>query len=1211
MKRVTKLCISLLVLGALGGSLLPTISAHAAVQIPDEVLAEFRNKPTARYIVELSAQADLSSASTVPDRDTRRVAVVDALREVSDQSQAGLRQRLEAGLQNGSVTYFHPLWVANMIVVESDEAILHEIAARPEVEAIWANEKVTLIPTSPDETGRLLDIATAEWNISRVGAPDAWAAGIDGSGAVVANIDTGVDWMHPAIADGYRGADGDHNYDWFDAINGQSIPYDDNAHGTHTMGTSAGGDGNGSGVDDIGVAPGATWIAVKAFYGGGYGYVDDLLEAGQWIAAPTRQDGTNPDPTMAPDVVNNSWGGGRCQGWYEEVITTWRTMGIFPAFANGNSGPSSGSVGYPADSTSAFGVGATDSNDQIAWFSSRGPSCHSEIKPEISAPGVSVRSSVPGGGFSSFSGTSMATPHIAGTVALLVQASAHGLSVDQTEGILQTTALDLGTPGADNDYGSGRLQSYQAVLQALQGGTLEGVVTDVADGTLLSGATIRAQSGDRVFNGLSREDGTYTMRLPAGLYQVRASKFGFITSAPVDVRLREHQRRNVVQNFALGAAPPSTITGTVRSSVGALPLAGATVKVLNTPIPPTTADPQGQFTIQAPAGKYTMEASQGRCFSAHRQVVDSSGGSATADFDLAPLVDAWGYTCQQVTSAWEPGIQRLNLSGDDNSTLISLPFAFSWYETDYTQAYVHTNGLISFRDSYPNYSNTSIPNSGQPNAAVFGFWDDLYMSPGGVYVATLGVAPNRRFILEYRDVGFYYTSGFVTFAIVLGEDGSVETRYRAGSSSAATGSGATSGIENELGTIGLQFSLNESVLVDGLAVRYLPPPPTLPSEPLDLVATSSGPGRIQLTWNAPTDLGRTSLREFRIYRDTTEGFTPSEGNLYATTSGAARSFLDTELQNGTRFYYKLSAVNRVGESPASNQASAETPSVPSDDCTTTHLNGYVSSAFVLLESSQPDERNTWVCFRVRAQGRNAGGKLVLTGATSPVPPTVDDDWAACRNATPVSPVPPLSGSFGAAGDPGYTTFDLSTFVDTVNQEVWVCGRVTTAGQDVGKRLRFPLLAGARIAFVSDPNGAGPDLPHPGNTDLPSTACQNGGGARVINLNVSGTNLWLYSLQQGSVAHLCVRVQGAANTGGRLTINTTGFPGITPSILTSADNSDCLHPVLDNANPAIKINRSDSTNPASICVKLGTGSWLRLTAGLTGSPQAPTVTWNTD
>ena len=174
----------------------------------------------------------------------------------------------------------------------------------------------------------------------------------------------------------------------------KTTPFDDIAHGTHVTGTIVGSESNGT--NKIGVAPGAKWIAVKAFSEDG-GEDADLLEAAEWILAPKDEHG-NTRVDMAPDIVNNSWSGGPgLDEWYRDVVIEWRNANIFPLFAAGNTtmfnpgGPES--ISNPANYPESFAVGATNVNNTIANFSLRGPSPYGEIKPDISAPGVNIRSS--------------------------------------------------------------------------------------------------------------------------------------------------------------------------------------------------------------------------------------------------------------------------------------------------------------------------------------------------------------------------------------------------------------------------------------------------------------------------------------------------------------------------------------------------------------------------------------------------------------------------------------------------------------------------------------------------------------------------------------------------------------------------------------------------------------------------------------------------
>lgn len=372
-----------------------------------------------------------------------------ALRNQADSSQAAAVKLLKG---RGAKDLIQ-LWSINALAATASPDAIQELAALSGVGKIKLDG--TLAAPSPQPAAA----ATPEWNLDSIRASELWNAGYDGTGTVVANMDTGVDVYHPDIATSWRGG----NNSWFDPNNQHSTPYDKTGHGTQTMSLMVGGDAGGS---SIGVSPGAQWIAVKIFNDAGVASLSSIHQGFQWLLDPDGNPGTND----IPDVVNNSWGYpnlvGQCYTEFSADIDVLKAAGIAVVFSGGNQG-SLGSVS-PGDNPGSFAVGAVDSSLNVASTSSRGPSaCDGSFFPEVVAPGVSVRtadltfSGVFPDSYASVSGTSFAAPHVAGTMALLRQADP-STSVAALEQALTDSAIDLGTAGADNESGYGMIDAVAA-----------------------------------------------------------------------------------------------------------------------------------------------------------------------------------------------------------------------------------------------------------------------------------------------------------------------------------------------------------------------------------------------------------------------------------------------------------------------------------------------------------------------------------------------------------------------------------------------------------------------------------------------------------------------------------------------------------------------------------------------------------------------------
>ncbi len=404
-------------------------------------------------IVTLSDRVDTRRFRDRSDRRAARADIVRQLKEKARSTQTPLKQFLkQAGLSSP-----RELWIINGLALEVPAHLIEVIALRPDVET------VTLDASIPAPVVAAAPSGTPEWNITAVGAPDLWALGFTGAGVTIATFDTGVDPLHPDIGPKFRNLPND----WYDPNGQHATPFDETGHGTSVMGVLLGGDAGGTA---IGVAPDAQWIAAKIFNDAGSASFTAIHSAFQWALDP---DG-DPSSDDAPSLLNNSWGLGaadECLSEFEPDIQALRNAGIAVVFAAGNTGPNSSTSVSPANNPGTLSVGAVDQSILIAPFSARGPStCDGRLFPDLVAPGIPIYTAdLTLGGTSpspyrSIEGTSFSAPHVSGAMALLLQACPD-TPIAGLEETLRLSAVDLGTPGPDNDYGHGFLD----ILAAYQG----------------------------------------------------------------------------------------------------------------------------------------------------------------------------------------------------------------------------------------------------------------------------------------------------------------------------------------------------------------------------------------------------------------------------------------------------------------------------------------------------------------------------------------------------------------------------------------------------------------------------------------------------------------------------------------------------------------------------------------------------------------------
>ncbi len=437
-------------------------------------------------------QASPSLAPLAADADykLRRRALVDALRSHADATQRGVRAWLDA-----HAIEYRSFWISNVIEARLPQSALAALASRSDVRRIEQNTTIALALPRVETAPRAPE--TISWGVAKIDAPEVWALGYDGQGIVVGTEDTGHQWDHPALQAHYRGWDGaaaDHDYNWHDSIHDAApgnpcgsdspAPCDDAGHGTHTVGTMVGDDGA---THQTGVAPGAKWIGCRNMDQGN-GTPARYIECMQWMLAPTDLNGENPNPDLAPDVLGNSWGCPASEGCtvgdeLEAAVQNVVDGGILFVESAANDGPACETITTPpATYDASFVVGATDTNDRMAGYSSRGPVTTSALfRPDLSAPGSNVPSSYPPNTYANLSGTSMASPHVTGTAALMMSVNpALKGHPDQLKALLRASTVTDGITDPANQgcggltmsdwpnyqAGYGRLDAYTAVVLA-------------------------------------------------------------------------------------------------------------------------------------------------------------------------------------------------------------------------------------------------------------------------------------------------------------------------------------------------------------------------------------------------------------------------------------------------------------------------------------------------------------------------------------------------------------------------------------------------------------------------------------------------------------------------------------------------------------------------------------------------------------------------
>jgi subtilisin family serine protease len=447
-----------------------------------------------RLVEQYDDQALYQQSRTIDGREARRSYVINELKQFSAHSQAGLLGWLQQMEADGKVRAIRPFWIGNLINAEARPEVIEQLITRKDLARVDYNQvrKVLMSDTSNSRTpvaepDHIRTPDNLAWNVTLINADQVWAEGFNGEGAIVAVLDTGINYNHLDITDNmwehpdYPG----HGYNFVD---NNYNTMDNQSHGTHCAGTVAGTGAAGTGT---GIAPGATIMNLKVLDDGGSG-----TEAGVWAAIEFAADyGAH---VMSLSLGwQHSWGPDRSM--WRTTMNNALSAGVIAAVAAGNEGswgsPPPSQVRTPGDVpppwlhpdqtleggvSAVVSVGSTTSSDALSSFSSKGPVTWQSvapfndypyspgmglIRPDVTAPGSDILSLVHNNntGYTVKSGTSMATPAVAGLMALMISKNPN-LTPEEISQILEESAIPM-TEGKSNTFGSGRVDALAAIMQ--------------------------------------------------------------------------------------------------------------------------------------------------------------------------------------------------------------------------------------------------------------------------------------------------------------------------------------------------------------------------------------------------------------------------------------------------------------------------------------------------------------------------------------------------------------------------------------------------------------------------------------------------------------------------------------------------------------------------------------------------------------------------
>ncbi|GJQ64546.1 MAG: hypothetical protein SCALA702_35990 [Melioribacteraceae bacterium] len=811
--------------------------------------------------------------------ERRTYEVITTLQAKATQSQRELINYLAVKESSDDVFRYDPFWIVNMVMVEAKPEVIYEIAERADVNFVDLDARLDFDRPVGDPVPANENIESVEPGVKIINAHKLWELGITGEGRLIMGIDTGVDVNHPALSYKWRGNSVPADQAWFDPSSGTTSPNDCDGHGTHTMGTMTGWvDG-----DTVGVAIGAEWIASNSLCGGG-SHTSRTVASFEWAMDPDNNPSTIDD---MPDAITNSWYdpsiSDDCNSIYKTTLDAVEAVGIAPIFSAGNSGPGTSTITSPkninTNTVNIWSTAALDgaqilagSTNPVASFSSRGPSdCGGTgsllIKPEAGAPGVNVRSSYAGGGYTQLSGTSMAAPHVAGAVTLLRQ-FAPQLTGKQIKEALYATAKDLGDPGEDNTYGMGLIDVYQAFLSlGTPDETPPEPVVDLATSEPTSSSltlswTVPYDSSQNGVTGYDIRMSTTMITDTNDFYAAtpvefvgQPKPFGELESVQVDglefsttyyfavICTDIWDNKSDLSNVAMGTtydAPEIAVTP-AEIAVELDPGQSTTenLNIANVSATNSTLD----FEISMANNTFPEDMVQVKlvpknsAIEAEQQLKDNpmeKGGIALEGFG-GP--DMFGYEWIDSDEPDGPDYVWNDISGTGTAVSnwiatgtfsaldegyagpFDLGFNFKFYGEEYSSIYFGSNGFVTFLPFSGNsYTNDQIPDNGDPNAIIASVWDDLDGGNGGnVYYQSFA----DKFVVQYDNWGEYFGSGTFTFQVVLYTSGKIMIYYN--SMTGDLGS-STVGIENAAGDDGLQVAYNSSYIANEKAVMFASEP---------------------------------------------------------------------------------------------------------------------------------------------------------------------------------------------------------------------------------------------------------------------------------------------------------------------------------------------------------------------------------------------------